>query len=159
MRAYQLPKGGAGIDALTQVERPVPKPLYRQVLVKVGACSLNYRDLGIVRGTYRMPVRDNLVPLSDGAGEVAAVGAGVTRVKAGDRVAGCFIQRWPGGEPEPDAARFGARRQHRRHAGRIRRAGEDGVVQLPAHLSIEEAATLPCAAVTAWNALLRSRPG
>ena len=98
MRAYQLPKGGAGIDALLTVDRPMPKPLYRQVLVKVAACSLNFRDLGIVRGTYRMPVHDNLIPLSDGAGEVVEVGAGVTRVKAGDKVAGCFFQRWPGGE-------------------------------------------------------------
>ena len=91
MRAYQLPKGGAGIDALVEVERPNPKPAYCQVLVKVAACSLNFRDLGIVRGTYRMPVRDNIVPLSDGAGEVVEVGAGVTRVKTGDKVAGCFF--------------------------------------------------------------------
>ena len=102
MRAYQLPKGGAGIDALVQVERPDPKPAYRQVLVKVSACSLNFRDLGIVRGSYRMPVRENVIPLSDGAGEVVEVGPGVTRVKVGDRVAGCFFQRWPGGEPPPD---------------------------------------------------------
>jgi NADPH:quinone reductase-like Zn-dependent oxidoreductase len=99
MRAYQLPKGGAGINALVKVERPDPKPAHRQVLVKVAACSLNFRDLGIVHGTYRMPMRDNIVPLSDGAGEVAEVGAGVTRVKVGDKVAGCFFQRWSGGEP------------------------------------------------------------
>ena len=99
MRAYQLPKGGGGIESLTRVDLPEPKPQHRQVLVKVAACSLNFRDLGIVRGTYRMPVRDKTVPLSDGAGEVVAIGAGVTRVKAGDKVAGCFFQRWPGGEP------------------------------------------------------------
>jgi NADPH:quinone reductase-like Zn-dependent oxidoreductase len=76
MLAYQLPKGGAGIDALVEVERPNPKPAYRQVLVKVAACSLNFRDLGIVRGTYRMPVPDNsIIPLSDGDGEVIEVGA------------------------------------------------------------------------------------
>ena len=86
MRAYQLPKGGAGIDALTQVERPKPSPGHRQVLVKVAACSLNFRDLGIVRGTYRMPSKENVIPLSDGAGEVVEVGSGVTRVKAGDKV-------------------------------------------------------------------------
>jgi NADPH:quinone reductase-like Zn-dependent oxidoreductase len=67
------------------VEGPEPKPAYRQVLVKVAACSLNFRDLGIVRGTYRVPVQDHIVPLSDGAGEVVEVGAGVTRVKVGDR--------------------------------------------------------------------------
>jgi NADPH:quinone reductase-like Zn-dependent oxidoreductase len=102
MRAYQLPKGGSGIDALVKVERPDPKPAYRQVVVKVKACSLNFRDLGIVRGTYRMPVRENLIPLSDGAGEVIEVGPGVTRVKVGDRVAGCFFQRWAGGEAPAD---------------------------------------------------------
>jgi NADPH:quinone reductase-like Zn-dependent oxidoreductase len=102
MRAYQLPKGGAGIDALVEVERPDPRPAHRQVLIRVAACSLNFRDLGIVRGTYRMAVRDNVIPLSDGAGEVVEVGAGVTRVKTGDKVAGCFFQRWPGGEPPPD---------------------------------------------------------
>src|SRR5580700_7606166 len=102
MRAYQLPKGGAGIEALAQVQRSDPKPAHRQVLVKVKACSLNFRDLGIVRGSYRVPVRDNIVPLSDGAGEVIEVGSGVTRVKVGDRVAGGFFQRWLGGEPASD---------------------------------------------------------
>src|ERR1700687_3227779 len=102
MRAYQLPKGGAGIEALVRVERPDPKPAYRQVLVKVAACSLNFRDLGIVRGTYRMPVRDNIVPLSDGAGEGVEVGAGVTRVQSGDKVARSFFQRCSGGQPPPN---------------------------------------------------------
>ena len=102
MRAYQLPKGGAGIDALSQVERPDPKkPAYRQVLVKVSACSLNFRDLGIVRGSYRMPVRENLIPLSDGAGEVVELGPGVTRVKVGDRVAGCFFNAGPAARRPP----------------------------------------------------------
>src|SRR5580693_9329937 len=148
MRAYQLPKGGAGIDALTQVERPVPKPLYRQVLVKVGACSLNYRDLGIVRGTYRMPVRDNLVPLSDGAGEVVEAGPGVTRVKAGDKVAGCFFQRWAGGEPGPHVHASALGGSIDGMLAEYVVLEEEGVVKIPAHLSIDEGATLPCAAVT-----------
>src|SRR5438034_3595954 len=101
MRAYQLPQA-TGIDALVKVDLPTPKPGPRQVLVKVAACSLNYRDLAIVLGTYRMPVKPNLVPLSDGAGEIVEVGAGVTRVKIGVRVAGCFFQRWVNGPMTAD---------------------------------------------------------
>jgi NADPH:quinone reductase-like Zn-dependent oxidoreductase len=154
MRAYQLPKGGAGIDALVEVERPDPKPAHRQVLVKVAACSLNFRDLGIVRGSYRVPVRDNIIPLSDGAGEVVAVGAGVTRVKPGDQVAGCFFQRWPAGEPAPDvhASALGGGTD-----GMLAQyvvLEEEGVVKIPAHLSPEEGATLPCAGVTVWHAMM-----
>ena len=102
MRAYELSKGGAGVEGLRVVERPEPKPGHRQVLVKIAACSLNFRDLGIVRGTYRVPVPDNIVPLSDGAGEVVEVGPGVKRVKPGDKVASCFFQRWLGGEAASD---------------------------------------------------------
>ena len=154
MRAYQLPKGGAGIDALAVVDRPVPKPQYRQVLVKVAACSLNFRDLGIVRGTYRMPVRENVVPLSDGAGEVVEVGPGVTRVKTGDKVAGCFFQRWVGGEPSPtlQASALGGALDGMLAEFAV--LEEDGVVKIPAHLSLEEGATLPCAGVTAWDAIM-----
>ena len=154
MRAYQLPKGGAGIDALTKVERPQPKPAYRQVLIKVAACSLNFRDLGIVRGTYRMPVRENIVPLSDGAGEVVETGAGVTRVKVGDKVAGCFFQRWPGGEPPPDVQAGALGGGTDGMLAEYVVLEEEGVVKVPAHLSLEEGATLPCAAVTVWNAMM-----
>jgi len=154
MRAYQLPKGGAGIESVVETERPDPKPGHRQVLVKVKACSLNFRDIGIVRGSYRMPVRENVIPLSDGAGEVIEVGPGVTRVKTGDRVAGNFFQRWPGGEPSPDT-----------HASALGGGidgmladyavlEEDGVVKIPPHLSLQEGATLPCAGVTVWNAMM-----
>jgi NADPH:quinone reductase-like Zn-dependent oxidoreductase len=154
MRAYQLPKGGAGVDALAIADLPMPKPLYRQVLVKVAACSLNYRDLGIVRGTYRMPVRENVVPLSDGAGEVVEVGAGVTRVKAGDRVAGCFFQRWVGGDPSPtlQASALGGALDGMLAEFAV--LEEDGVVKIPSHLTLEEGATLPCAGVTAWDAIM-----
>ncbi len=155
MRAYQLAKGGAGIDALAVVERPEPKPFHRQVLVKVAACSLNFRDLGIVRGTYRMPVRENLIPLSDGAGEVVEVGPGVTRIKVGDRVAGCFFQRWVGGEM--DAREVAVSALGGSLDGMLAEyvvLEEEGVVKIPEHLSLEEGATLPCAGVTAWNAIV-----
>jgi NADPH:quinone reductase-like Zn-dependent oxidoreductase len=154
MRAYQLPKGGAGIDALAKVERPDPQPAYRQVLVKVAACSLNFRDLGIVRGTYRMPVRDNIVPLSDGAGEVVEVGPGVTRVRVGDKVAGCFFQRWSGGEPPPNVQANALGGSIDGMLAELVVLEEEGVVKIPAHLSVEEGATLPCAGVTAWHALV-----
>jgi NADPH:quinone reductase-like Zn-dependent oxidoreductase len=154
MRAYQLSKGGAGIEALVKVERPDPKPAYRQVVVKVKACSLNFRDLGIVRGTYRMPVRENLIPLSDGAGEVTEVGPGVTRVKAGDRVAGCFFQRWVGGEAPPDVHASALGGGIDGMLAEYAALEEDGIVKIPAHLSLEEGATLPCAGVTVWNAMM-----
>jgi NADPH:quinone reductase-like Zn-dependent oxidoreductase len=154
MRAYQLPKGGAGIDALVQVERPDPKPDYRQVLVRVKACSLNFRDLAIARGSYRIPVRENIIPLSDGAGEVVEIGPGVTRLKVGDRVAGNFFQRWSGGVPALDAHRSalggGIDGMLADHAV----LEEDGAVKIPPHLSLEEGATLPCAGVTVWNAMM-----
>jgi NADPH:quinone reductase-like Zn-dependent oxidoreductase len=154
MRAYQLLESGVGIDALVKVEGPEPKPAYRQVLVKVAACSLNFRDLGIVRGTYRMPVKDHIVPLSDGAGEVVEVGAGVTRVKVGDKVAGCFFQRWSGREPPPNVQANALGGSIDGMLAEFVVLEEEGVVKVPAHLSVEEGATLPCAGVTAWHALV-----
>jgi NADPH:quinone reductase-like Zn-dependent oxidoreductase len=152
MRAYHLARG-TGIDALVAVDLPTPKPGSRQVLVKVAACSLNFRDLAIVLGTYRMPVKPNLVPLSDGAGEVVDVGAGVDRVKAGDRVAGCFFQRWIAGPMAADTHSSALGGGIDGMLAEYVVLEENGVVKLPAHLSYEEAATLPCAAVTAWHAL------
>jgi NADPH:quinone reductase-like Zn-dependent oxidoreductase len=154
MRAYQLPKGGAGVDALVEVERAQPKPAHRQVLVKVATCSLNFRDFAIARGTYRRGVRDNLIPLSDGAGEVAEVGAAVTRVKVGDRVAGNFFQRWPGGEPSAETHKSALGGGIDGMLAEYVVLEEDGVVKIPAHLSLEEGATLPCAAVTVWHAMM-----
>jgi NADPH:quinone reductase-like Zn-dependent oxidoreductase len=154
MRAYLLPKGGAGIDGLVEVDRPMPKPLHRQVLVKVIACSLNYRDLGIVRGSYRQPIRENLVPLSDGAGEVVEVGPGVSRVKTGDKVTSCFFQRWVGGEPSPHVHTSALGGGIDGMLTEYIALEEEGVVKIPGHLSIEEGATLPCAAVTAWEAIM-----
>jgi len=154
MRAYQLPRGGAGIDALVKVERPNPRPTYRQVLVKVAACSLNFRDLGIIRGTYRLPVRENVIPLSDGAGEVIEAGEGVRRIKVGDQVAGNFFQRWHAGEPGPDTHLNALGGGIDGMLAEYVVLEEEGVVKIPAHLSLEEGATLPCAGVTAWHAMV-----
>jgi NADPH:quinone reductase-like Zn-dependent oxidoreductase len=152
MRAYQLTRS-TGIDALARVDLPAPEPARRQLLVKVMACSLNSRDLAIALGTYPTPGRPNLVPLSDGAGEVAAIGAGVTRFKVGDRVAGCFFQRWVGGPISADtqASALGGSLDGMLTEYAV--LEEDGVVRLPPHLSFAEGATLPCAAVTAWHSL------
>jgi NADPH:quinone reductase-like Zn-dependent oxidoreductase len=153
MRAYQLPQA-TGIDALVKVDLPQPKPAHRQVLVKVAACSLNFRDLAIVLGRYRMPVKPNVVPLSDGAGEVVEVGPGVTRVKVGDRVAGNFFQRWPGGHANADTQASALGGSIDGMLADYVVLEEEGVVKLPAHLSYPEGACLPCAGVTAWNALV-----
>jgi NADPH:quinone reductase-like Zn-dependent oxidoreductase len=153
MRAFILP-GPDGIDALKQVDRPEPKPARGQVLVKVHACSLNYRDLAIVRGQYRAGAKADLVPLSDGAGEVVAVGDDVTKVKVGDRVAGCFFQRWIGGQPDANAHSSALGGSIDGMLADYVALEEGGVVHVPTHLSYEEAASLPCAAVTAWHALV-----
>jgi NADPH:quinone reductase-like Zn-dependent oxidoreductase len=154
MRAIEL-QGGFGIDSLHVVERPEPKPGPGQVLLRMRAWSLNYRDLMIVKGQYNPKLRLPMTPLSDGVGVVWAAGDGVTRVKVGDRVAGCFMQNWLAGALTDDRARpslggGGA-------DGLLAEAvvlPQDGVVTLPEHLGDEEAATLPCAALTAWNALV-----
>ncbi|MBA3713686.1 MAG: NAD(P)-dependent alcohol dehydrogenase [Pyrinomonadaceae bacterium] len=155
MKVFEL-QNSFGIDSLTVVERDEPTPAAHQVMVRVRAVSLNYRDLLMVKGLYnpRMPLPR--VPMSDGAGEVVAVGDAVTRVKVGDRVAGIFMQTWTGGE---------MRAEHRASAlgGEIDgmfaeyvALDEAGVVRVPEHFTYEEAATLPCAGVTAWNALFAS---
>jgi NADPH:quinone reductase-like Zn-dependent oxidoreductase len=154
MRAYQLPKGGAGIEALVKVERPNPRPAHRQVLVKVAACSLNYRDLAIARGSYRLPVRENIIPLSDGSGEVIEAGEGVRRIKVGDMVAGNFFQRWSGGEPGADTHQSALGGGIDGMLAEYAVLEEEGAVKIPEHLSIEEGATLPCAGVTAWHAMV-----
>lgn len=153
MKAYEI-QGGFGIDALTLVERPDPKPAAGQVLVKMRAWSLNYRDLLMVKGLYNPKLRLPLVPLSDGAGEVVAVGAGVTRVKTGDRVAGIFMQKWIDGEVDEAKAKTALGGAIDGVLAEQVLLDAEGVVPIPKHLTAQEAATLPCAAVTAWHALV-----
>ena len=158
MRVYQIPKS-EGIDSLTLREAPMPKPGRGQVLVRMRAASLNYRDLMVLTGRYARgaPLPD-LVPLSDGAGEVAEIGPDVTRVKPGDRVAGIFMQSWLGGEVEPADAASSLGGAIHGVLAEYMLFDQNGLVTLPAHLSFEEGATLPCAGVTAWNALYAGRP-
>lgn len=152
MQAFVI-RGGFGLGHLALESRPDPAPGPGQVLVRIRAASLNYRDLLVARGEYNPRLPLPRVLGSDGAGEVVAAGAGVTRWKPGDRVAGCFFQEWPGG-PLTDAAARSALGADRDGVLAERVVFEEGgLVAAPAHLSFEEAATLPCAAVTAWHAL------
>jgi NADPH:quinone reductase-like Zn-dependent oxidoreductase len=153
MRAWEI-REDFGIENLALADRPDPEPGYGEVLVRVRACSPNYRDLQVVRGLYDPKMPLPRVPFSDGAGEVVAVGEGVTRFAAGDRVAGIFMQEWVGGgiTPEKAASALGGRIDGMLAEHVVLR--EYGLVPVPEHLSFAEAATLPCAAVTAWNALV-----
>src|SRR6516164_9428333 len=98
-------KDSFSLDSLTLTDRPEPRPGPGQVLLRMLAWSLNYRDLLVVKGAYNPKLRLPLVPLSDGVGQVAAVGPGVTRVKTGDRVAGIFMQQWLDGQLTETKAR------------------------------------------------------
>jgi NADPH:quinone reductase-like Zn-dependent oxidoreductase len=161
MKAIEL-QNTFGIDSLTLIDRPQPRPEAGQVLLQMRAFSLNYRDLLVVKGLYNPKLRLPLTPLSDGVGHVVEVGPGVTRVKIGDRVAGLFMQQWLCGELTEAKAKS-ALGGGSRTAGSAAADGllaeytvlhEDGIVPVPDHLTDEEAATLPCAAVTAWHALV-----
>jgi len=159
MRAWQV--SAFGIDSLEFVERPTPVPGPGEVLVGVRAVSLNYRDLLMVKGLYNPKMRLPRIPCSDGAGEVVAVGPGVTEWKPGDRVAGIFMQHWLDGPLTAAKARGALGGDIDGMLADYVLLSEDGLVALPEHLSFQEAATLPCAAVTAWNALAAGeiRPG
>lgn len=153
MQAYQV-QSAAGIDAIGQVELADPQPQAGQVLVRMRAASLNFRDLIVTKGGYARNDRCPVIPLSDGAGEVIGIGEGVTRFQPGDRVVNCFFEDWESGEVTEEQFRT------------ARGGGIDGVLAeqvvfserallpIPTHLSFEQAATLPCAAVTAWQALV-----
>jgi NADPH:quinone reductase-like Zn-dependent oxidoreductase len=147
-----------GIEKLALVERPTPRPAAGEVLVKMSAASLNYRDYMVAKGLYNPKLRRPMVPLSDGAGVVEEVGPGVTRFKPGDRVASCFMQKWIEGPitREKSASALGGAIDGVLQEYAV--FSEHGLVATPASLSDEEAATLPCAAVTAWHALFEHTP-
>ena len=152
IRQYQLEPSGNQLQ-LVMKEVPRPTPGAQEVLVRVRATSLNRRDLSIYQSRYGGGDRSGLIPLSDGAGEVIEVGPGVTRFAVGDRVMGVFFADWVDG-PRTREANASAR------GGSIDGmlsemvvSHEDGLILIPEHLSYEEGATLPCAAVTAWNGL------
>jgi NADPH:quinone reductase-like Zn-dependent oxidoreductase len=156
MKSYHADLG-AGVEGivLREHERPTPGP--HQILVRVRAASLNARELMILRGYYPLPVKPDVVLASDGAGEVVAAGEGVTRTKVGDRVAAAIFPRWIDG---PFALEYSAQLGGSLDGMLTEFAllPEDAAVPIPDHLSFAEAATLPCAALTAWNALCGSVP-
>jgi NADPH:quinone reductase-like Zn-dependent oxidoreductase len=161
MQAWRF-EGGFGYDHLRRVELPDPVPGPRDVRLSMRAASLNYRDLVVLRGQHGRRVQPPLIPLSDGVGLVTEVGAEVTDLKPGDRVCPAFFQTWEGGAPPADleAGRLGGPRDGVLATTCVFPAA--GVVRVPGHLSDAEAATLPCAGLTAWSALMAApqvRPG
>jgi len=159
MRAWQI--SSFGVDSLEFVDRPTPAPGPGEVLVRLRAISFNYRDLLMIKGLYNPKLQLPRIPCSDGAGEVVAVGAGVNAWQPGDRVAGIFMQNWLEGALTPVKARGALGGDIDGMLAEFVVLKETGLISFPDHLSFQEAATLPCAAVTAWNALAAGnlRPG
>ena len=143
-----------GLENLSVSERPDPQPGPGQVLLRMRAVSLNYRDLLTVRGHYNPKQPLPLIPCSDGVGEVLALGPGVSRVRPGERVMPIFAQRWLAGEPTKEAGRSTLGGPLDGTLAESMVVHEDGLVRAPDHLSDEECAALPCAALTAWSALV-----
>lgn len=146
------------LSNLTARGQQQPEPGPHDVVVRVRAASLNRRDIVILDGNYPIPAAPGLIPLADGAGDVVAVGSQVQRAAIGDRVTATYFLHWADGDAEPEmlSEQYGA--SHDGMLATYARVHEDAVVQLPAYLSYTEAATLACAAVTAWSALNGQRP-
>jgi len=152
MQATEL--SAFGLEGLRRVERPEPTLLPHEVLLEVKAASLNYHDLMTVLGKANPRLRLPVIPLSDGAGVVAAVGAAVRGVRTGDRVMSTFFPDWVGGDPTPERLLRVLGESMDGCLADFVRLPESGVVRTPDYLSDVEAATLPCAALTAWRALV-----
>jgi NADPH:quinone reductase-like Zn-dependent oxidoreductase len=152
VKAYQLEQ--FGIENLRVVERETPRPATGEVLVRVCAASLNYRDVMVVKGTYNPRMKLPAIPFSDGAGEIVEIGEGVTKWVKGDRVCSTVIAGWIDGGPTAEKSKtaIGAG-NYDGVLSEYRLFNEQALVRAPEHLSSEEASTLPCAALTAWHAL------
>ncbi|MCU1259642.1 MAG: NADPH:qui reductase or related Zn-dependent oxidoreductase [Bryobacterales bacterium] len=158
MKVYEI-RETKGIESLQVAEREEPSPGYGEAKVKMKAASLNYRDLSVARGAYGRGVSLPLIPLSDGAGEVVELGPGVTRWAVGDRVAGIFMQKWICGGVDDAKAKSALGGAIDGVLAEYVVFNQEGLVRIPDHLSFEEAATLPCAGVTAWHGLNGIKPG
>ncbi|MCG6121485.1 MAG: NAD(P)-dependent alcohol dehydrogenase [Microvirga sp.] len=152
MKLYRL--NGDGVDGLVLEDSDAPRPGPGQALVRMRAASLNYRDIMVIEGRYgRGKAKTRLVPVSDGAGEVVETGAGVQRVKAGDRVVASFMQNWREGPPRDEYNDSALGASIDGVLSQFVVFDAEGLVKIPDALSFEEASTLPCAGVTAWHAL------
>jgi NADPH:quinone reductase-like Zn-dependent oxidoreductase len=154
MKAYEINE--FGIDNLTLTDREEPKPEANEVKVKLHATSLNYRDLMMIKGAYNPRLKTPLVPFSDGAGEVVEIGEAVTKFKIGDRVMPIFMQGWIDGAIDFQKGRTALGGDLDGCLREFATFDENGLVCIPDHFSFEEAATMPCAAVTAFHALFES---
>lgn len=157
MRVYRFDKFG-DLDELRQRAEPDPQPQRGEVLVRVHAVSLNFRDLAIMRGRYPRKAVPGLIPTSDAAGEIVAVGEGVTAFKAGDRVMGAFHPRWFGGEMPSTIQTDSYGAENDGWLCELKAVSQEAVVKLPDGLSYEEGCALPCAGLTAWTALSGQTP-
>jgi len=153
LKAYEIVSPD-GVDALKLAERATPEPGHGQVLVRVHASSINYRDLLTIEDPVSRRLPYPRIPNSDCAGEVIGVGAGVIELKQGDRVAGCFFQRWVDGPVSADAMASALGGAIDGVLAQEVVLDETGAVTIPEHMSYQQAATLPCAALTAWHALV-----
>lgn len=153
MKAIQL-KNGFGFEELSLQELDIPAPGHKEVLVRMRAASMNYRDLVILGGIMPVDIKFPFIPLSDGAGEIVAVGEGVTRFQAGQRVATNLQQRFYAGNPRAEVLKHSLGGPLNGVAAEYVVLHEDGVVSIPDHLTYEEASTLPIAALTAWSGLI-----
>ena len=156
MNLFRLETIGA-IDGLGVREEAIPVPSAGEVLIRVKASALNFRDLAIVLGKSPFAVRAGVVPVSDAAGEVEAVGPDVSTLKAGDRVVSRFFPTWYGGPRIPNPDMYGTDRDGWLTEYKVVRA--EALSLAPSSLTFEEAASLPCAAVTGWSALAGVRAG
>jgi NADPH:quinone reductase-like Zn-dependent oxidoreductase len=160
MKAFELQ--GFGLENLRVAERPRPEPAADEVLIRLRAASLNYRDLLMALGKYNPKMKLPRVPCSDGAGEVVSVGTAVTGWKAGDRVVVPFMPDWLEGGPDPSKSATALGGDVDGMLREFAAVRAEALLPIPEHLSFAEAATLPCAGVTAWNGLFVSgclRPG
>lgn len=155
MKTYLVDSDG-GFEAIKTLEKPEPVPGPGEVKIRLRAASLNYRDLGVAQGGYLRNDTSPVVPLSDGAGEIVQLGDGVDRWNIGDRVSPCFVRDWINGGPNDTVLRTCLGGGVDGVLSEFMVLPSDSLVRIPDTVTYEQAATVPCAAVTAWHALFHS---